>query len=204
VIRTTRPSNRPIERESLAAIKASSAATLKEPRSLALERIGMWNGREFPKRVYLVQHGEAKSEQEDPERPRTERGRDEVTRVARFVAAAGRVRVERIVHSGKTRARQTAEILNANLRPPAGMSQIDGLAPNDDPSIAARIVAETSEVLTFAGHLPHLSRLASLLIFGETGKMPVYFRMGGIVALGQDDQGLWSVAWHLIPDIVPK
>lgn len=164
----------------------------------------MWDGREFPRRLCLVQHGEAKSEREDPERPLTDQGREQVTRVARFAASTGHLHVHRTVHSGKTRARQTAEILAEYLRPRAGLSQMDGLAPNDDPSIAAKTVAEASEILMVVGHLPHLSRLASLLIFGETGKMPVYFRMGGIVALGQDDQGVWSVAWHLIPDIVPK
>ncbi len=39
--------------------------------------------------VYLVQHGLAKSKEEDPERPLTAAGREEVERVARAAAAAG-------------------------------------------------------------------------------------------------------------------
>jgi len=62
-------------------------------------------------RVYLVRHGKAKSKEEDPERHLTERGAEEVRRVARFLAAAG-IQVSKILHSGKTRARQTAEISN--------------------------------------------------------------------------------------------
>ncbi len=32
--------------------------------------------------LYLVQHGEAKSKAEDPQRPLTQRGREDVARVA--------------------------------------------------------------------------------------------------------------------------
>ena len=60
-------------------------------------------------RLFLVQHGEAKTEQEDPERPLTDRGASDVSRVARAATEARIVTAERIVHSGKTRARQTAE-----------------------------------------------------------------------------------------------
>ncbi|MDJ0848388.1 MAG: histidine phosphatase family protein [Myxococcota bacterium] len=62
-------------------------------------------------RVYLVQHGLAKSKDLDPARPLTDAGRDEAERVARAVAAAG-VDPALILHSGKSRAEQTAEISN--------------------------------------------------------------------------------------------
>ena len=39
-------------------------------------------------KLYLVQHGEAKSKAEDPRRPLTERGKEEVARVAAFAAGA--------------------------------------------------------------------------------------------------------------------
>jgi broad specificity phosphatase PhoE len=46
-------------------------------------------------RLYLVQHGEAKSEAEDPDRPLTDRGAAYVREVAkRATAAAGRKLVE--------------------------------------------------------------------------------------------------------------
>ena len=58
-------------------------------------------------RLYLVQHGEAKSKTEDPQRPLTERGREDVARVAAFAASAG-LQVGQIRHSGKRRAEETA------------------------------------------------------------------------------------------------
>ena len=53
--------------------------------------------------LYLVQHGEAKAEAEDPERPLTARGRDDIGRLAALLARIG-VRVARLEHSGKRRA----------------------------------------------------------------------------------------------------
>ena len=109
-------------------------------------------------RVYLVQHGEAKSEEEDPDRPLTDRGATEVRRVVGVAAGAGSVMVERIVHSGKTWARQTAAAWGAALGVPIDESA--GLAPRDDPAIwAARVTAETRDMM-LVGHLPHLARLA--------------------------------------------
>ena len=66
-------------------------------------------------RLYLVQHGEALPKQVDPERPLSERGRSDVARVADFLKGAG-IRVTRVAHSGKTRARQTAELLASFVR----------------------------------------------------------------------------------------
>ena len=60
--------------------------------------------------LYLVQHGEATKETEDPARPLTEHGRQEVVKVARALARV-RLGVSVIAHSGKLRARQTAELL---------------------------------------------------------------------------------------------
>ena len=55
-------------------------------------------------RLYLVQHGEARTEQEDPERPLTARGVADVRRVAGVAAAAG-ITAARIFHSGKDPSR---------------------------------------------------------------------------------------------------
>jgi hypothetical protein len=54
--------------------------------------------------LYLVQQGQATSEEEDPERPLTERGVVDVQRVARKAAESGIITAVRVAHSGKTRA----------------------------------------------------------------------------------------------------
>lgn len=59
-------------------------------------------------RLYLVQHGQAFPATEHPDRPLTDLGQREVETVAALLAR-GQSCLARIVHSGKTRARQTAE-----------------------------------------------------------------------------------------------
>ena len=63
-------------------------------------------------KLCLVQHGDAVPEETDPQRPLSERGCAEVQRVAELLAGAG-VQVSTILHSGKTRAEQTARLLAA-------------------------------------------------------------------------------------------
>jgi phosphohistidine phosphatase len=151
--------------------------------------------------LYLVQHGEAKPEQEDPARPLTERGRGEIERVA-AAAARAHMEVVEILHSGKLRARQTAELLAAALSPARGVRAIAGLAPMDDPAAAHGLLEQAGAPTLLVGHLPHLSRLTSLLLAGNSTRDIVSFRMGAIVCLGRDE-GAWRVKWILTPELVP-
>jgi phosphohistidine phosphatase len=146
-------------------------------------------------RLYLVQHGEAKSEEEDPERPLTDRGAGGVRRVADLAREVGGVAVERVVHSGKTRARQSAEIWGQVLRVP--VVEEEGLAPLDDPSVWGTRLAKGEQDLMLVGHLPHLGRLASLLLAGESERPLIAFRQGGLVGLERGPAG-WSV-WLALP-----
>jgi phosphohistidine phosphatase len=146
-------------------------------------------------RLYLVQHGEAKSEEEDPERPLTDRGASDVRRVVRQATGAGSVTVERIVHSGKTRARQTATAWGEVLGVP--VEEADGLAPRDDPAIwATRVTAQAGDLM-LVGHLPHLAKLAGLLLAGDSDRPVIGFRQGGLVSL-EDGPAQWSV-WLILP-----
>ncbi len=55
-------------------------------------------------KLYLIQHAEAKSETEDPERSLTVRGEKEALAVSK-VAEGLRIRPSRIDHSGKLKAK---------------------------------------------------------------------------------------------------
>ena len=153
-------------------------------------------------RLYLVQHGEAKREEEDPSRPLTERGKAEVEKVARFLAEAG-IEVERILHSGKLRASQTAEILGHHLKPSEGVEAVDGLEPMADPRVWAGRLEKLNEDLMLVGHLPHLRKLASLLLVGRDDLEIVRFRYGGAVCLERGEKNLWSLVWFIRPEIIP-
>jgi phosphohistidine phosphatase len=147
-------------------------------------------------RLYLVQHGQAKSETEDPERPLTDQGVDDVVRVARHAVETLELRPAWVLHSGKTRARQTAGLWADVLGVDAEAA--DAMAPNDDPTIwAERVGAETDDLM-LVGHLPHLARLTGLLLTGTTERTLVRFQQGGLVALERTDTG-WEVSVVLPP-----
>jgi len=152
-------------------------------------------------RLYLVQHGAAKNEAEDPGRHLTNAGRAAVERLAGFLVRSGLV-VDRIEHSGKTRARETAEILAAHLRPLEGIKVVAGLAPNDPVEpVRARLEAGTESVM-LVGHLPFLARLASRLLGLPEDRQIVRFEMGGVVYLARDEAGCWLVRWVLAPELL--
>ena len=146
--------------------------------------------------LYLVQHGQAKTEEEDPERPLTDQGVDDASGVARRAVDDLGVRPARLLHSGKTRARQTADIWGGLLG--AAVEEVDALAPNDDPTTWQAQVAAEADDLLLVGHLPHLARLAGLLLTGRADTPVVRFRQGGLVGLERTDGG-WVVSVVLPP-----
>ncbi len=149
--------------------------------------------------IYLVRHGEAESELVDPTQPLRERGRADVTRMARH-AARIKVTVAEIRHSTKLRAKQTAEILAARLDPLRGLRETDDLEPTHDPGRAQEAIEAAAEPLMLVGHLPHLARLASLLLAGDPNTDIVRFRPGAIARLDRAERG-WVLDWLLIPEI---
>ncbi|MDH5203292.1 MAG: phosphohistidine phosphatase SixA [Nitrospirota bacterium] len=153
--------------------------------------------------LYLAQHGDAKREEEDPLRPLSDKGINDVKKVASFISGLD-IEVEEVFHSGKLRARQTAEILIQNLKATKSPSETDGLAPLDDPKIWAEKLKTQSNSIMLVGHLPHLGKLASLLISGDTEKSLIAFKMGGVVCLKRDDTGAWSLQWMITPEIMVK
>ncbi|HWP46563.1 MAG TPA: phosphohistidine phosphatase SixA [Candidatus Limnocylindrales bacterium] len=158
--------------------------------------------------LYLIQHGEAKSESEDPTRPLTDRGREEVRRVADFAARIGLHPAE-IRHSGKRRAEETALIFAEALFLKDKIRTVPGLAPNDDVRPLAEQLDVETQSLMVVGHLPFLSRLVSLLLVDNPDRIIVRFRMGGIVCLVRGDSAesagigrRWELAWIVTPDII--
>lgn len=153
-------------------------------------------------KLYLVQHAEAKQKEDDPERPLTEKGWDDIRKVACFAAEHTKIRPSYIVHSGKTRARQTAEVLDEHLRTPRGIKEAEGLDPLADPAIWAHRLTELEEDIMLVGHLPHLSRLSGHLLCQDGNRSIVHFQNAGIVCLGRDESDVWSIRWMVIPQIL--
>ncbi|MEZ0344907.1 MAG: phosphohistidine phosphatase SixA [Caldimicrobium sp.] len=152
-------------------------------------------------KVYLVQHGVPKPESEDPQKPLSEQGKKEVEAVAKILKEKG-IKVSRIFHSGKLRARETAEILADYLSPEKGLSQAEGLNPLDSPEIWEEKLKDFEEDIMLVGHLPHLQKLCSKLVIGDSEKPILKFRQGGVVALEREEKWQWIIIWTLYPDFV--
>ena len=150
-------------------------------------------------KVYLVQHAEAKSEEEDPLRPLNDLGREHATWVADVAARVG-VKVDQIRHSGKTRAQQTAEILGKALVPAEGVVAVSGLSPLDDVEPVAEELEEGWQTLMLVGHLPFMERLAGYMVTGDAHQPVIDFTNAGIVCLEKQDSR-WQATWILTPDI---
>lgn len=152
-------------------------------------------------KVYLMQHGHPVPKEEDPERPLSGQGKKDVGKVADFITQSG-VKVEEVFHSGKTRARETAEIMLSRLNPEAEAQQRAGLSPLDEVREIAAYIKGTEKDLMIAGHLPHLAKLTSLLVAGEEDIPVVRFQQGGVVCLERDEMGRWAVVWMIVPGII--
>lgn len=150
-------------------------------------------------RLYLVQHGEAKSKDEDPERPLTEKGIKDVQKVAGFVSKSI-PSLNEIRHSGKLRAKQTAEIIGKHLKF-SYLIAVKGMAPLDDVIPFAKELTKENKDLMLVGHLPFMEKLAAKLLFDDPNASAVKFKKGGIVCLEMEDD-TWKVCWMVTPDII--
>lgn len=151
--------------------------------------------------LYLVQHGLAKSKDEDSLRPLSADGREQSRRVAEH---AGRLNLsfDVIEQSGKLRAKETAEIFAEILEPPHGIRVAEGLLPKDDASLWQSRLEEEGPNRMLVGHLPHLSNLASLLLAGNKEHPLVSFKNSGILCLERGAEPHWSVRWMITPEVL--
>jgi phosphohistidine phosphatase len=152
-------------------------------------------------RLYLVQHGQAKSKDEDPGRPLTEKGRNDVKKIADTLGQL-QLSVNTIWHSGKTRAQETADILAGRIIAGNEPLQHQGLSPNDAIEPVKEEIEECSVDLMIVGHLPFMSKLASDLLAADQTANLVTFQPGGIVCLDRDNDKTWSLCWMITPEVL--
>ncbi len=148
--------------------------------------------------IYLVQHGKNLPEDIDPEKGLSDQGISDTERIA-SVAAGYNVCVSRVVHSGKKRAKETAEILAGALK--AEKTEImNGMNPKDSVRDFAKDI--TSDNTLYTGHLPFMEKLAAYLVTGNESPPIFKFQNSGIVCLEktEDNKG-WIIKWALMPNV---
>ncbi len=150
--------------------------------------------------LYLVQHGKNLPKDIDPDKGLSEEGMAEVRKIAEVAGQYG-IKVFKIFHSGKTRAKQTAQIIGSVLDMENEIEQIEGINPLDDVSEFAKKLNDPENWM-LVGHLPFLEKLTSYLVAG-TDEFPIFkFQNGGIVCLDKvPDIDRWIIKWALMPNI---
>jgi phosphohistidine phosphatase len=144
---------------------------------------------------YLVRHGEAMSSADNPARPLSRAGRAGVEKIAQL-ARERDVKISVIYHSGILRAEETAAILAVHLTPPLGVERRAGLLPEDDPALAKADLEEAQDSIMLVGHLPHLNRLAALLVASDPNRQVVEFSPATMARYAKEG-GRWKIAWKL-------
>ena len=158
--------------------------------------------------ILLVHHGPAVGPDVDPMRPLSTPGRAVSQRLAAAAAERG-VKPDAVWHSGKLRARQTAELFWSACNPLASLTAERGLQPGDPPRwMHDRLIGET-RLIVIVGHMPSLPGLLANLL-GREGAAPGAFPLHGCVALEREGEGekgeggkregereRWKEAWRI-------
>jgi len=152
--------------------------------------------------LYLMQHGQALSEAEDPERPLSQAGDARV-----HASAAGIVALElgfdAIVASPKQRSRQTADIIARVVGYPVkDILETESVKPSSAPEAIAEYLAsmQGKTSVLIAGHLPSLSKFASYFLCGHTAPS-LHFQHGGLCCIAAEtlEVGAGELAFYLAP-----
>jgi phosphohistidine phosphatase len=129
--------------------------------------------------LYLMRHGQAVPESENPEQPLSREG---VAQIQASAAAMKRLGItpDVIVCSPKRRAHQTAALVAEGVNYPySDILETAAVSPNAPAAEALHYLRRLppSRVVLIAGHLPSLGEIASTLLAGGAA-VPIHFDNG--------------------------
>ena len=145
--------------------------------------------------IYLVHHADAVGPEVEPQRPLSAaRTRSRRAHSPRGSGARG-VKPVAIWHSGKLRARQTAEPFLRLCNPLAEFSAIRGLQPTDPPAWIKDLLTGEERDVMLVGHMPNLPRVLTLLVTGDESSL-LSFPLHGAIALDAAGER-WIERWRM-------
>ncbi len=143
-------------------------------------------------RLYIVQHGDSLPKDVDPDRPLSDQGRADIQRLSEWLSNHN-VRISKILHSGKPRARETAEILRPLLNSSSQIYEGQGLAPNDSPEAFLHLLRDREKDTLIAGHMPFVARTVSQALTGAPDRQLVEFVPGSVADIERSEGGSWRL-----------
>ena len=163
-----------------------------------------------PRTLYLVRHAIAAERgpkyPDDNLRPLTKEGIAKMRTAARGFADLD-PEIDAVISSPLVRARQTAEILLAELDPAPVHELLEELSPGYSPADLADALGryEKQRVVALVGHEPDLGKLAGVLVFGAPSALPL--RKAGACAIeceGEIQSGAGTLKWLLPPKLLRR
>lgn len=151
--------------------------------------------------LYLVRHAVAMEREDwdksDDLRPLTDEGIERMKEAAEGLARLG-VKVDRVMTSPLTRARQTADILVKELHLPKH-EFLESLSCGYPAPYILKALDDlpAGEDVMLVGHEPDMGHLAAILIGAAR---PVPFKKGAVMAIefdGRAGQGKGRMMWHM-------
>ena len=158
--------------------------------------------------IFLMRHGLAVERgttgfKDDALRPLTPKGRRQLRKIATAIKKMD-LRCDQILSSPLVRAKQTAEIVAAELKLKKCLKFSNARAPGGDAAILLRQLTRmrpSPKRLLLVGHEPDLSRLISRLVTGGL-ELQLDFKKGGLCKLEVEtlrDGKCAKLAWLLTP-----
>lgn len=127
--------------------------------------------------LFVIRHAIAEDGDDDDARPLSKEGARRFREVVRLLRRLD-VSLERVLHSPKLRASQTAELLNAIVDGPFEVTSL--LAQPPAPALLGLFQGGSVGVV---GHEPHLSALVSWLIAGGPTGAAIELKKGAVAHL---------------------
>jgi phosphohistidine phosphatase len=157
--------------------------------------------------IYILRHGIAVDRgtpgyKKDSDRPLTKEGEQKMHQIAEAMLGMG-LKFDVILSSPYARAAQTAQIVAKELDEEVTFTE--GMIPEGNAlELIAEINDEKPQRLLLVGHEPHLSRLISVLVTGNSDAA-IELKKGGLCKLTSDKLTFGQCAtinWLLTPKLL--
>lgn len=148
-------------------------------------------------RVYFVQHAKALSKDIDEKRSLSDVGIEETKKIATQLKEQ-KIVINKVVHSGKLRAQQTAEIFS-DILDVEEISELKIMQPNDEPDELIQQINE--DAVMYVGHLPNMERVVSNLVTNAENGSVLKFQNSAVACVeiqGNEKQ----LKWFITPDVL--
>ncbi len=132
--------------------------------------------------LYLVRHAHAVTAEENPARPLSDRGREQVAQLVNYFRQSGAFNPAEIWCSTLIRSREAASLLAVGLNLQVPLLECPDLEPEADPGRKLTRIAAATRDLAIVGHEPHLGMLAALLLDGSRPSRPSSSRRARFLA----------------------